>query len=160
MLHAKKHPCLRGCRRASWRTGGHKTKYSRTNTDKVHGKTKTVAQIESRRTAGSLPLIYYVMCLTFYLKIFPWIICMFSLVFTFVSIVLTLILTICFVWNINKTRKVSLLRYQTPRSLLKNEAISEGFFFNDFWDRIVNIYITYCMFETKYLKRKSRWNLA
>ena len=38
---------------------------------------------------------------------------MFSLVFTFVSIVLTLTLTICFVLNIN-------------------EAISEGGFFNDF----------------------------
>ena len=58
---------------------------------------KTVAQIESRKTAGSLPLIYYVMCLTFYLKIFPSTKCMFSLVFTFVSIVLTLTLTICFV---------------------------------------------------------------
>ena len=50
-----------------------KTKYSGTNTDKdkVHGKTKTVTQIESRKTPGSFPLIYYVMCLTFYLKIFP-----------------------------------------------------------------------------------------
>ena len=39
-----------------------KTKYSGTNTDKdkVHGKTETIAQIESRNTAGSLPLIYYV----------------------------------------------------------------------------------------------------
>ena len=31
----------------------------------------TVAQIESRQKASSSPLIYYVMCLTFYLKIFP-----------------------------------------------------------------------------------------
>ena len=37
----------------------------------VHGKTKTVAQIGSRKTAGSFPSIYYVMSLTFYLKIFP-----------------------------------------------------------------------------------------
>ena len=55
---------VRGCRRTSWRTWGHKTKYSGTNTDKVHGKTKTDARIESRKTAGSFPLIYYVMCLT------------------------------------------------------------------------------------------------
>ena len=33
--------------------------------------TQKQSQIESRKTAGSLPLIYYVMCLTFYLKIFP-----------------------------------------------------------------------------------------
>ena len=60
---------VRGCRRTSWRTWGHKTKHSGTNTDKdkVHGKTKTVARIESRKTAGSLSFIYYVMCLTFYL---------------------------------------------------------------------------------------------
>ena len=71
---------VRGCRRTSWKTWGRKTKYSGTNTVKVkmHGKTKTVAQIESRKTAGSLPLIYCVICLTFYLKIFPWIKCMFS----------------------------------------------------------------------------------
>ena len=52
---------------------GRKTKYSGTNTDKdkMHGKTKTVARIESRKTTGSLPLIYYVMWLTFYSKIFP-----------------------------------------------------------------------------------------
>ena len=31
----------------------------------------TVSRIESRKTAGSLPSVYYVMCLTFYLKIFP-----------------------------------------------------------------------------------------
>ena len=90
-----------GCRRTSWKTWGRKTKYSGTNTDKdkMHGKTKTVARIESRKTTGSLPLIYYVMCLTFYLKIFPWIKRMFLqllfYVFSFISIVLTL--TICFV---------------------------------------------------------------
>ena len=33
--------------------------------------TQKQSQIESRKTAGSLPLIYYVMYLTFYLKIFP-----------------------------------------------------------------------------------------
>ena len=72
---------VRGCRRTSWKTWGRKTKYSGTNTVKVkmHGKTKTIARIESRKTAGSLPSVYYVMCLTFYLKIFPWIKCiMFS----------------------------------------------------------------------------------
>ena len=42
-----------------------------TDTDKVHGKTKTVARIESRKTAASLPLIYYVMCLTFLFENLP-----------------------------------------------------------------------------------------
>ena len=56
---------VRGCRRTSWKTWGRKTKYSDTNTDKdkMHGKTETVTQIESRKAAGSLPLIHYVMCL-------------------------------------------------------------------------------------------------
>ena len=50
------------------------------------------------------------MCLIdFYLKIFPWIKCTtFSTVvyvFTFVSIVLTFTLTICFVWNIKKRER-------------------------------------------------------
>ena len=68
---------VRGCRRMSWRTWDHKSKYGGTNTDKDkgHGKAKTVARIESRKTAGSFPLIYYEMCLTFYLKILPWIKC-------------------------------------------------------------------------------------
>ena len=93
---------VRGCRRTSWKTRGRKTKYSGTNTveDKMRGKTKMVAQIESRKTGGSSPLIYYVMCLTFYLKIFLWIKRMFSPVVILCiqlrySIVLTL--TICFV---------------------------------------------------------------
>ena len=65
---------VRGCRRMSWRTWDHKTKYGGTNTvkNKVHGKTEIVARIESRKTAGSFPLIYYELRLTLYLKIFPW----------------------------------------------------------------------------------------
>ena len=31
---------------------------------------QTQSRLESRKTAGSFPLIYYVMCLTFYLQIF------------------------------------------------------------------------------------------
>ena len=58
-----------GCWRTIWTAWGRETKYSGTNTDKdkMHRKTKTVARIESRKRAGSLPLIYYVMCLPFYL---------------------------------------------------------------------------------------------
>ena len=73
----------------------------------------------------ALLLLYYVMCLTFYLKIFPLneMYVFYKLlfyVFSFVSIVLTL--TICFVKNIKKRQGV-----QTPISLLKNDAIAEFF---------------------------------
>ena len=73
---------LRGCRGMGWKTWGHQTKYIAAQ---IQLKTKcmirqnTVARIQSRKTVGSLPLIYYVMCFTFSLKIFPWIKCiMFS----------------------------------------------------------------------------------
>ena len=92
----------------------------------------TVSRIESRKTAGSLPSVYHVMCLTFYLKIFPWIKCiMFSPV-----VILCIRLRLhyfnfdtddVFCVKYGETRKVSLLWYQTPGSLLKNEAISEFF---------------------------------
>ena len=52
-----------------------------------------------------------------------------------------------------ETRKVSLLQYQTAGSLLKND-------FNVFWDRIVSIYITYCMFWNKVFKEKIEMELG
>ena len=71
---------VRGCRGTSWKTWGRKTVAAQIQLNtKCMVRQNTVARIESRKTAGSLPLIYYVMCLTFYLKIFPWIKCiMFS----------------------------------------------------------------------------------
>ena len=52
---------LRGCRGMGWKTWGRKKIYCRTNTDKdkVHGKTKTVARIESIKTAGRLLLMHW-----------------------------------------------------------------------------------------------------
>ena len=53
---------VRGCRGTSWKTWDRKTKYSHTNAVLIKTKCmvrqNTVARIESRKTAGSLPLIF------------------------------------------------------------------------------------------------------
>ena len=64
-----------------------------------------------------------------------------------------------------ETRNVSLLRYETPTSLLKNEHDIRVFFLtnlNVFWDRLVSIYTDTVWFETnlEYLKRKSKMKLG
>ena len=106
---------VRGCRTTSWKTWGCKTKYSHTNSvkDKVHGKTKYSRMNCVKK--NSWQFAFNILC-----NVFDFLFENLPLNKTYVFSCIRLM--ICFVWNINKTRKVSLLRYQTPRSLLKKRG--------------------------------------
>ena len=164
---------VRGCRGTSWKTWSCKTKYSGTNTvkDKVHSKTKYCCTNWVKKNSWQFAFNISLLCNVFDFlfenlplnKMYN----VFSSCFSMYSTSLALFnfdIEDLFCVKYQETRNISLLQYQTPTSLLKNETISE-FFLNKLKCvlRSYSQYLYwYLWFETnpEYLKRKSRWNLA